>query len=72
MADIKHIAFPVDFSIRCYGTVPFVQSMASRYGARVTLIHVVQPVYAGGLAGPVILDPEEMLRVQGRASMRRW
>jgi len=62
MADIKHIAFPVDFSDRCYGAVPFVQGMASRYGAKVTLIHVVHPVYAGGMAGPVILDPEEMLR----------
>jgi nucleotide-binding universal stress UspA family protein len=62
MADIKHIAFPVDFSDRCYGAVPFVQGMASRYGAKVTLIHVVQPVYAGGMAGPVVLDPEEMLR----------
>ena len=36
MADIKHIAFPVDFSDRCNGTVPFVQGMASRYGAKVT------------------------------------
>jgi nucleotide-binding universal stress UspA family protein len=62
MADIKHIAFPVDFSDRCYGAVPFVQGMASRYGAKVTLIHVVQPVYAGGMAGPVIIDPEELLR----------
>jgi nucleotide-binding universal stress UspA family protein len=62
MADIKHIAFPVDFSDRCYGTMPFVQGMASRYGAKVTLIHVVQPIYAGGLAGPVFIDPEELLR----------
>ena len=62
MADIKHIAFPVDFSDRCYGALPFVQGMASRYGAKVTLIHVVQPVYAGGLAGPAIVDPEELLR----------
>jgi nucleotide-binding universal stress UspA family protein len=62
MADIKHIAFPVDFSDRCYGTVPFVQGMASRYGAKVTLIHVVHPFYAGGLEAPAIIDPEELLR----------
>jgi nucleotide-binding universal stress UspA family protein len=36
--------------------------MASRYGAKVTLIHVVHPFYAGGLEGPPIIDPEELLR----------
>src|SRR5579863_9018491 len=62
MADIKHIVFPVDFSDRCLGAVPFVQGMASRYGAKVTLIHVVHPFYPGGLEGPAIIDPEELLR----------
>jgi len=62
MADIKHIAFPVDFSDRCYGAVPFVQGMATRYGAKVTLIHVVYPVYSGGMDGPIILDLEQLLR----------
>jgi nucleotide-binding universal stress UspA family protein len=61
MVGIKHIAFPVDFSDRSYAAVPFVQSVATRYKAKVTLIQVVQPVYAGGLAGPVIMDPQEML-----------
>ncbi len=38
-----HILFPVDFSARCYGAVPFVKSLATRYGAAVTLVHVVEP-----------------------------
>lgn len=62
MADIKHIAFPVDFSDRCLGAVPFVQGMASRYGAKVTLIHMVHPFYSGGMEGPAIVDLEELLR----------
>lgn len=38
-----HILFPVDFSPRCYGAVPFVKAFAARYGAAVTLVHVVEP-----------------------------
>ncbi len=39
----RHILFPVDFSKRCYGAVPFVKAFASRYKASVTLVHVVEP-----------------------------
>lgn len=45
-----HILFPVDFSERSRAAAPFVHSMASRYGSRVTLLHAVQqpsPVYSG-------------------------
>jgi nucleotide-binding universal stress UspA family protein len=39
----RHILFPVDFSPRSYGAVPFVKAFAARYGAAVTLVHVVEP-----------------------------
>ncbi len=39
----RHILFPVDFSPRCYGAVPFVKSFAERYQAGITLVHVVEP-----------------------------
>ena len=39
----RHILFPVDFSPRCYGAVPFVIALATRYKAAVTLVHVVEP-----------------------------
>jgi nucleotide-binding universal stress UspA family protein len=45
----RHILFPVDFSERSRAVSPFVLSMARRHGARVTLLHVVEPplpVYA--------------------------
>jgi len=44
------ILFPVDFSERSRAAAPFVLSMAQRYGAPVTALHVVQPpppVYGG-------------------------
>src|SRR5947209_18681253 len=41
---IKNIVFPVDFSARSKAAAPFVQSMARRYGAVVTLVHAVPPL----------------------------
>jgi len=38
----RHILFPVDFSPRCYGAVPFVKAFAARYKAALTLVHVVE------------------------------
>lgn len=66
MPNIKHIVFPVDFSERCDGAVPFVADMARRHGAKVTLISIAHPFYAGGLAGAAVVDPALVLQsVQG-------
>jgi len=70
MLAIKHILFPIDFSERCCGAAPFVDAMASRFGAKVTLISVAPPVMYAGMgepAAPVFLD-EDSLRedVQAR------
>jgi len=43
MLTIKHILFPIDFSARCRGAAPFVETMARRFGAKVTLLSVVPP-----------------------------
>ena len=62
MLPIKHILFPVDFSERCKGAAPFVNAMANRFGAKVTLIGVTPAlIYATGMgepALPVVLDEE--------------
>ena len=42
----RHILFPVDFSARCYGAVPFVKAFAERYQAAITLVHVIEPPIA--------------------------
>jgi len=43
MARLQHILFPYDFSTQGQHTVPFVRALASRLGARVTLLSVVPP-----------------------------
>jgi nucleotide-binding universal stress UspA family protein len=65
MMYINHILFPVDFSERCCGAVGFVESMAKRYQAKITLLSAVQPFYYGAMGDPgggVVVDPEELLR----------
>jgi nucleotide-binding universal stress UspA family protein len=64
MLNIKHILFPLDFSARCCAAVPHVEAFAKRFGAKVTLLSVAQPVYAAGMGdpgGPIIIDTDEML-----------
>ena len=48
MLTIKHILFPIDFSERTCGAVPFVSAMASRFGAHITLMSVMSPIPFGG------------------------
>lgn len=59
-----HILFPIDFSERCKQVVPLIRSLANRYGANVTLMHVFQiPAgWYGGMEGvlPNIFDLEKM------------
>jgi nucleotide-binding universal stress UspA family protein len=61
MLAIKHILFPIDFSERCCGAAPFVDAMARRFGAKVTLMSVAPPVMYAGMgepAAPVFLDTD--------------
>ena len=65
MLAIKHILFPMDFSDRCCAAVPFVSKMANRFGAKITLISVVQPFWyssAGDMGGAIAIDMEEIPR----------
>lgn len=64
MLAIKHILFPIDFSERCCGAAPFVQAMATRFGAKITLISALQPVWQTGLGegATVPVDMDELKR----------
>jgi len=42
MKTFSHVLFPVDFSPRCEGSIPFVKEMVRRCGAKLTLLHVVE------------------------------
>jgi nucleotide-binding universal stress UspA family protein len=62
MLAIKHILFPLDFSNRCCGAVPFVEAMATRFGSKITLISVAQPFnYMGDPGVPVVVNSDEIL-----------
>jgi len=62
MLTMRHILFPLDFSNRCCGAVPFVEAMAARFGAKVTLISVAQPfTYMGDPGVPVVYNSDEIL-----------
>jgi nucleotide-binding universal stress UspA family protein len=62
----RHILFPIDFSEHCKDAVPFVKAFARQYGAKVTLMHVVQTPsgWYGGIdaAYPFVFDVDEMER----------
>lgn len=63
MFTIKEILFPVDFSERCCGAAPFVEAMARRFGACITLISVAPPLWyaaMGDVGTPVYIDPDEL------------
>jgi nucleotide-binding universal stress UspA family protein len=65
MLNIKHILFPVDFSERCCSAVPFVESIAKHYGAKITLLTAMQPMYYGAMGDPFVpvgIDTEELWR----------
>lgn len=72
---VKHILFPVDFSPRADATVPHVVAAARRFGAAVTLLHLVEmPVLPYGpvetLAFPG-LQPRA-LKIQAEELMDRF
>ena len=64
MRDFHHILFPVDFSERSHAVRPFVQQMAQRFNAKLTLMHSIQiPAgWYGGFEGsyPIMLDVPAM------------
>jgi nucleotide-binding universal stress UspA family protein len=70
MLGIKHILFPIDFSERCCGAVPFVDAMARQYGAKVTLLSVTDGARMPALSepgGPVVVNWElELEDLQGK------
>ena len=64
MLAIKHILFPIDFSERCCHAAPSVQTMAKCFGAKITLISAMSPVWQTGLGegATVPVDMNELKR----------
>jgi nucleotide-binding universal stress UspA family protein len=64
MLKIRHILFPIDFSDRCCQAVPFVESLAQRYKAKITLLSVAEGLYYISTAepgGPLIINSDLVL-----------
>jgi nucleotide-binding universal stress UspA family protein len=47
MPGFQHILFPIDFSPQANAAVPYVAAFARQFGAKVTLLCVVPPIWAG-------------------------
>jgi len=52
MLAIKHVLFPVDFSEQCCAAVPFVRAVATRFGAKVTLVSALPPIVYSSMGDP--------------------
>jgi nucleotide-binding universal stress UspA family protein len=75
MFNFQNILFPIAFSRREEAAAPFVLSMAQRYQARISVLHVLQPpppVYAGmNMIYPEAFDCAEVLE-DLRADLRKF
>jgi len=63
MPNFKHILFPVDFSQQGCNVAPYVLCMARRYGAHVSLLHVMElptGAYPGWPAQAAVIDYQAM------------
>jgi len=57
---IKKILFPVDFSPSCTAMAPYVKRAADLFGARITLVHVFEPMDHGGFE-LIVRPPSEVI-----------
>jgi nucleotide-binding universal stress UspA family protein len=63
MPSFKHILFPVDFSQQNCNVAPYVMCMARRYGAHVSMLHVIElptGAYPGWPAQAALVDYQSM------------
>lgn len=63
MPNFKHILFPVDFSQQCCNVAPYVLCMTRRYGAHLTMLHVMElptGAYPGWPAPAALVDLQGM------------
>lgn len=65
MLPIHKILLPVDFSSRCLRMTAYAKALATKYGAELTLLHVVNPMYAfpaTAISGPAMVPiPNSMI-----------
>ena len=57
MLPLRLILHPTDFSPHSEAAAKLAFALARDYGARVLVLHVLEPIVPGGLEGVAILDP---------------
>ena len=62
MLPLKHILYPIDFSDRSMAAAPFVEALADRYQAKVTLLSALQPIINPGMEDPSFYVDLDTLR----------
>jgi nucleotide-binding universal stress UspA family protein len=58
------ILFPVDYSAPCMAVIPYVQEMASRFSAELTVCHAYAPLAAIAQSELLVTDPELEAKVR--------
>ena len=58
---VRRILVPVDFSDTAYKPVPYAVALAEDMGAKIILMHVVEPVYVGAEPGLTYVAPQTMI-----------
>ena len=66
---IQHILAPVDFSSPSLDALEFATQVADRFGARLTLLHVLEPVYHDLELGLGRIEDEPRKRAHGEAQL---
>jgi nucleotide-binding universal stress UspA family protein len=69
MFPIRHILFPTDFSDRTVGITGYVRSLALKYDAQVSLLHVAEDLFmvpsgTGLLPVPIELPPDQIKQLE--------
>jgi nucleotide-binding universal stress UspA family protein len=64
MLPFHKILFPVDYSAPCQAVIPYVQEMACRYSAELTLCHAYAPLAAIAQSELLVTDPELETKAQ--------
>ena len=62
MLPFHRILFPVDYSAPCQAVIPYVQEMACRYSAELTVCHAYAPLAAIAQNELLVMDPELQAR----------
>ncbi|HTW64062.1 MAG TPA: universal stress protein [Bryobacteraceae bacterium] len=58
MLPFQNVLFPVDYSEPCQAVIPYVEDLALRFSANVTMVHAYAPLSMIAEGGLLIADPE--------------